>query len=189
MLDCSPNYPLKIVRNKLIITLSNTEGTKAVSPTILIYSEDDVKSTFLTHRTHKIVLQWKYSLQTPRWCFLSVRCWGDPSRGEWWQTGVFVNSLFAENGTDSEPLDVHLGLAPTWLDLDSNGRDTLFLFFLLLKTPPRGLVSRHVAENVVARPQTGLGSSVLLWCQHPQVRPGQVTPHCLVTVFIVQSLP
>jgi len=26
-----------------------------------------------------------------------------------------------ENGTGSEPLDVHLGLAPTWLDLDNNG--------------------------------------------------------------------
>ena len=64
-----------------------------------------------------------------------------------------------------------------------------FLIFLLLKTPPRGLVSRHVAENVVARPQTGLGSSALLWYQHPQVRSGQARPHCSVTVFIIQSLP
>merc|ERR1711970_1673433 len=35
--------------------------------------------------------------------------------------GYDRNVMPQVNGTDSDPLEVHLGLAPTWMDLDSNG--------------------------------------------------------------------
>merc|ERR1712184_173463 len=42
-----------------------------------------------------------------------------------------TNVIPQENGTDSDPLSVHLGVAPTWVDLDSNGVMTIIMWLKL----------------------------------------------------------
>ena len=39
--------------------------------------------------------------------------------------------LAFQNGTESDPLSVHLGVAPTWVDLDSNGVMTIIMWLKL----------------------------------------------------------
>ena len=52
----------------------------------------------------------------------------DMSRLKSWET--FDIDTF-QNGTESDPLSVHLGVAPTWVDLDSNGVMTIIMWLKL----------------------------------------------------------
>ena len=44
---------------------------------------------------------------------------------------LFVDLDTSQNGTESEPLVVHLGVAPTWVDLDSSGVMTIIMWLKL----------------------------------------------------------
>ena len=87
----------------------------------------------------------------------------------------------AENGTDSEPLDVYLGLAPTWIDLDSNGQlEAPLGARTSTKRDDCGVRSAecgHVAQTLLERSPPGLGSFSVQRHQHHQVSQHSLPPH------------
>jgi len=64
--------------------------------------------------------------------------------------GYDRNVIPQEHGADSEPLSVHLGLAPSWMDLDSNGVLTAILWLRLTWSDYRLAWDPEEHENITS---------------------------------------